>query len=466
MSQRFVTALACAVVAACAGPRPSAPSASVVIAPAAWRDGRGGIGEVDAEWWKAFGDPVLTGLVAEALGGNDDLAIAAERVEEARAQLSLVRSDLSPRIDGSLGGVRQRDVGPFGAARVQTAAQPGVTIGYDVDLFGRLRDASAASAATLLATEDAREAVRLAVASSVASAYVTMRALDARLVVARATLTERRSALGLATRRARAGYSSALEMRQAEAEYHATEQIVPQTELAIVRQENALRVLLGRTPGTVPRGAPLADLTVPRVPAGLPADVLRRRPDVAQAERQIVAADRNLDSARAAFMPDVRLAGSGGAALSTLLADPVALWSIGGSILAPIFEGGRLRSQSDAAASRRNQAAFGYRRVALQAFREVEDGLAAADRTTQQLAAVAAQRIALAQAVRIASNRYDAGYAPYLDQLDAERGLLGSELAVIQAQSDRLLAAVSLFQAVGGGWRGDGADVTSPGRTP
>ena len=184
----------------------------------------------------------------------------------------------------------------------------------------------------------------------------------------------------------------------------------------------------------------------------LPADLLRRRPDIAQAEQQIVAADRSLDSARAAFLPSIRLGASGGYVDSTLIQDPVGIFSIGGSILAPLFEGGRLHAQADTAAARRDQAAYFYRRVALNSFREVADALAAVQRTSEQELALRQQRDALARALVQATNRYRAGYSSYLEQLDAQRGLLSADLSLVQANSDRLTAAVSLFQALGGGW--------------
>lgn len=440
------------ILQSCAGPRPETPITATVAPPGGWRSVNASNTMVDADWWSAFGDPVLTRLVETALAGNTDIAIAVARVDEARAQLNQARADLLPRLDGSAGVLRQRDVGALGTARIQTAAQPALAASYEVDLFGRIRNANAAARAGLQASADARDAIRLSVAATTASAYITLRSLDARLRIARATLADRASALRFATRRADTGYSSALEMRQAEAEYRATEQLIPQAQLAITRQENAISILIGTAPGDVVRGRDIADLLAPTVPPGLPSALLRRRPDIAQAEQLVVAADRTLDAARAAFLPSVRLTGTVGAAFSTLLADPITLWSLGGSILAPIFEGGRLRAQSDAAAARRDQAAFAYRRTALQAFREVEDGLAATTRSSEQLAALRQQRAALSAGLRLATNRYDAGYSPYLDQLDAQRGLLTAELSVVQAEADRLLAAVALYQAVGGGW--------------
>jgi NodT family efflux transporter outer membrane factor (OMF) lipoprotein len=245
-----------------------------------------------------------------------------------------------------------------------------------------------------------------------------------------------------------------LELRQAEAEYEATARIVPQVELAIRRQENALRFLAGQAPGPIARGKPLADLDFPAVAAGLPSELLRRRPDIAEAEYRLAASDSNLAAARKRFLPQVRLTGSAGYAISTLLADPISLFSLGGSILAPIFSGGRLEAQAEGAAARRDQAAFAYRRTALGAFREVEDALAASQRLDEQRAIAAAQVAQLAEGLRLATNRYRAGYSPYLEQLDAQRGLLSARLGLIDDIAAALTSRVQLFAALGGGWDG------------
>jgi NodT family efflux transporter outer membrane factor (OMF) lipoprotein len=223
-------------------------------------------------------------------------------------------------------------------------------------------------------------------------------------------------------------------------------------ELEIRQQENALSVILGDDPHDIERGAELSAMSSPTLPLLLPSELLRRRPDIAQAERSIVAADRSLDAARAAFMPDVRLGASGGYVNSSLIPDPVAVFALGGSILAPLYEGGRLHAQADAAAARRDEAAFAYRKAALNAFREVENALAAVQRTGEREQILRQQRDSLAQALEQATKRYREGYSSYLDQLDAQRGLLSAELSVVQAAGDHLAALVSLFQALGGGW--------------
>jgi NodT family efflux transporter outer membrane factor (OMF) lipoprotein len=294
------------------------------------------------------------------------------------------------------------------------------------------------------------------VSAAVASGYITLLALDARLALARQTLASRADALRIARSRTDAGYTSQLELRQSEAEYEATARVIPQAELAALRQENALSVLIGISPRAVDRTASFADLIQPAVPDGLPADLLRRRPDLAQAEFTLAAADATLAAARKQFLPQVRLTGSAGVTLASSLDDPVRLWSIGTSILEPLFTGGRLQAQTDTAAARRDQAALGYRRTVLIAFREVEDNLIARQKLAEQTAHIEQQRAAVAEALRHASNRYRAGYSPFLEQLDAQRQLFETELALIQSRADQLTTTVALYQAMGGGWQQDG----------
>jgi multidrug efflux system outer membrane protein len=447
-----VLALVLVALAGCAGVRPPPPVEAAVIPPAAWRNSPGGDQPIDAEWWRRFGDPVLPQLVQAALAHNSDVAVAAARVDEARAQARLARAGLAPQLDLAGGASRTRELSALGAATTTTGGEPELTVSYDLDLFGRLRSASAAARASLLASQGARDSVRLAVVAATATGYLTLRALDAQLDTAQATMTGRAAALRIARRQAETGYTSQLEYRQAQAEYRAAEQLIPQTELAISRQEDSLSLLTGTAPRAIPRGVAFQQLVAPPLPEGLPADVLRRRPDLFEAEQNLVAADRSLDSARAAFLPDVQLTGSVGLILSNALANPVRVWSAGGSILAPLFDGGRIAAQADVAAARRNQAAFAYRSAALTAFREVEDALAAVSRLEEQEVALRAQREALAESLRLATNRYRAGYSPYLEQVLAQRSLLAADLSLIQARSDRLSAYVGLYRALGGGW--------------
>ncbi|WP_184648719.1 efflux transporter outer membrane subunit [Sphingopyxis sp. JAI128] len=439
-------------LAACAGPHVATTAVAPVAPPVAWRTAAGPTATLERDWWRAFGDPALAALVERALANNSDIGVAAARVREARANVALARAQTLPAIDATLGGGRSRSVNPFGQPGEQNFAQPQVQVAYEVDLFGRLDDQKAAARDQYFASEAAHDAVRLSVAAAAAANYVTLRGLDARLEVARATVEARAESLRIAKSRVGSGYSPKLELEQAQAEYDATAQIVPQIELAIARTEDALSLLVGDTPRAIGRGDTLAALTVPPVPDGLPSELLRRRPDVAQAEYQLAATDRNLAAARKRFLPQLRLTSAAGAAFSTLLADPVTIWSVGGSILAPIFQGGRLTAQADVAGAQRDQAAFAYRRTALTAFREVEDALAAVRLIDRQMLFARSQRDALAEGLRLATNRYREGYSPYLEQLDAQRGLLGAELSLIQLRAEALSARIQLFQAMGGGW--------------
>jgi NodT family efflux transporter outer membrane factor (OMF) lipoprotein len=405
------------------------------------------------EWWRTLGDPVLDALVARALANNPDIGIAAGRVREARAQETLARAQLVPSLDLGVSASHGRSLSALGTPSESTVAQPVFQAAYEVDLFGRISDQIEAARASAEASEAARDSTRLSVAAATATGYVTLRGLDARLAIVQQTVAARAEALRIARDRAEIGYTSQLELRQAESEYRAATQILPQAQLAIARQENALSVLVGDSPRDIARGVALEALRRPAVPEGLPSDLLRRRPDIVQAELTLAASDASLAAARAQFLPQVRLTGSAGGIASSLIGDPVGIWSLGGSVLAPLFQGGRLRAGVESAAGRRDQAAFGYQRTVLTAFREVEDNLAAVVRLSQQRTEIELQRDALAEALRHASNRYQAGYSSYIEQLDAQRNLLSAQLTLVQLEADQLNALIALHQALGGGWR-------------
>lgn len=433
--------------------RPPPPAASI-SPPPRWRVSVGPTVEIEREWWRGYGDPVLDKLIERALANNADVAIAAARVREAQAQERQARSRLFPSLDLAVGGARARSLSAFGTPSTASSIEPQLQAAWEVDLFGRVRNLAGAARQQYFASEAAHDAVVLAVASTTASSYITLCALDARLKVTRETLVARTEALHIAESRARVGYSSRLDLAQARAEFESTAQTVPQLELAIAQQENALSSLIGEPPGSIERGAQLAALHIPPIPAGLPADVLRRRPDIAQAEYQLAATDLNLAASRKAFLPNVQITGAAGAVFASGLDDdPVSLFSLGASVLAPILDGGLAAAQRDEAAALRDQAAFNYRATVLAALSEVEDSLVALQRLAEQAKHVEAQRNALAEAFFHATNRYRAGYSPHLDQLDAQRGLLSAELSLVQIQADGLTASVNLYRAMGGGWQ-------------
>jgi outer membrane protein, multidrug efflux system len=436
----------------CLGERPAIPAAAAVSPQPGWRTSVAGQSEIDTQWWSAFGDPTLDALVQRALDNNADVDRAAAAVAEARARLRSARAEQGPEIDlTGLGGfTRQLEViGPV----TTWGAEPALSIGWDLDLFGRLKNATAASKAELLSTKASRDAVALATASTTAAAYISLLGLDERLRIARQTVAARAEELRIQKRQTDAGYSSQLELKQADAEYRDAQNLVPQLELAVAQEEDALSVLLGVPPAAVERDASsLARLTTPVVPAVLPSDLLRRRPDIHAAEEEVVAADRSLDSARAAMLPQFSLTGNVGGAFATVLPTPESFYLIGVSALAPIFDSGRRHANADVAAAQRDEAAFAYRGAALKSFEEVEDALAAIQQLEERRKVLAAEVDADAAALRVSAERYQAGYAPYINQIDAQRSLLSAQLALAQVETDRMLAFVTLYEAMGGGW--------------
>lgn len=452
MKRRSLALVATSALAlsACAPTLQQAPPDAAVSAPAQWRTQLEGTAPVERDWWNAFGDPQLSRLVEQAQRNNPDVRIAAARVEEARATELGSRGYLLPTLGAGAEGAYRREVSPFGQPRTTAVAQPAFRASYELDLFGKNAARVDAAEAGVAASAAAEEAARLSVSAATASGYITLLALDARREVLDETLKARGEALKFARDRAEVGYTSQLELRQAEAEYQATAQQVPQLKAQIARQENALSVLTGELPGAIVRGGTLADLRRPAAPATLPSELLRRRPDIAAAEYRIASADAKMRVARADFMPSLNLGASAGVALSDLLADPVGIWSLGGSILAPIFQGGKLQAQLDGATAQRDQAAWAYRSTVLDAFREVEDRKVVLANLDEQERALVAQQAAVADALRHARNRYRAGYTPYIEQVDAQRALLGVELSLVQVKADELTALVGLYQAVGG----------------
>jgi NodT family efflux transporter outer membrane factor (OMF) lipoprotein len=433
--------------------------ASTLDLPTAWRAQTPRVGPdaaVEREWWRAFGDPALDALVAQVLARNGDLRTAQSRLQEYQARIRVARSAQEPNLSLGLGPTRARSIGPFGTPIETTSFTGNVQAAYEFDPFGRLEAATRAAHFDYAAQQAAADAVALSVAANTASGYLNLRGLDAQLALARATLRSRQQSLDLARRQFEVGYSSRLELSQAEAEYRTTAAVVPQLERAITQQENALAVLAGASPGPVARGADLIALQPPAIAPGLPSELLRRRPDIAQAERSVAAADASLAAARDQMLPSLRLTASvGGYArnLPDLLGAGTTLWSVGGSVLAPIFDAGRLRAQAEISASLRDRAVFAYESVVRNAFAETENALAGVQRLGEQLEQAEARRVAAAEVLRIAHNRYRNGYSSYLEELDAQRNDFSAETNVLQLRASWLAAHVDLYRALGGGWQ-------------
>jgi multidrug efflux system outer membrane protein len=448
-----------ALLGACRIPVQDAPAPTLVV-PAAWRSAAapttvGPGAAVEGDWWRAFNDPTLDALVAQALAGNGDIRTAQSRLQEYGARIRVAQAAGAPQLTVGLTPARSRAIGPLGTPIETTTLTGNVQAAYELDPFGRLENATRAARFDLAAQDAAAAAVALSVAANTASGYLNLRGLDAQLALARATLVSREQSLALARRQFEVGYTSRLEVAQSEAEYRATAGVVPQLERSIAQQENALAVLLGTSPGPVARGTELTALRPPAIAFGLPSELLRRRPDVAQAERTVASLDASLAAARDQMLPSLRLTASVGAYahdLPNLLGSGTALWSVGGSILAPVFDAGRLRAQAEIAASLRDRAVFAYETAVRNAFADTENALTAVRRLGEQLEQAEARRAATSEALRVARNRYRNGYSSYLEELDAQRNAFSADTTALQLRASWLAAHVDLYRALGGGW--------------
>lgn len=450
--------LASALLLQACGTLESSPSQTTLTMPAQWTAAASATPSpptIHSSWWSELNDPVLNSLVEQVLASNLDLQVAAARVKEARAMAHVQEAAQLPNLDFSMGGQRSRSISAaLGQPVVGQSTQPQLLASYEVDVWGRIANQRAAANAQWLASAAAQDSAKLSMVATTVASYLELRGLDAQLSLAERTLGVREQALKLARSREQAGYSSALDTQQSEAEYYATAQAIPQIQQAIVRHEHALNLLAGQAPRPVARGKDLAELQLPRIPeVGVPSQLLQRRPDLAAAQEQLIASDASLAVAKARLLPSVQLSASlGGISSSLLHGDPFTLWSLGGSILAPLFDGNRLQSMVTAADAQREQALASYQKAVLTAFAEVEDQLSAITRLDQQLQQAQAQQGALEKAVRLANNRYREGYVSYLDALDAQRNLFSVQQSVLQLQTDRLIAATNLYRALGGGW--------------
>ena len=412
--------------------------------------------QIEAQWWRAFGDGALDRYVEAALAHNTDLLVAGTRLDAARAQLRLAQSALGPTLRASAGAQAEHTLNSSGIGTTRSL-QPGLQASWEPDLWGRLRSQASAAELQLGASQADRDAVALSVSITTAQTYIGLLSLEAQLAQTRDTAASRAEALRIAQDKVRVGYISQLQLTQAESEYEAVLQVLPQLEASIARQYNALQLLTGELPGLrAPAGvqpALLANLRLPEVPVALPSELLRRRPDLAQAERLLAASDATLAASRAAFLPQVALSASLGALyINALSYNPINVWSLGGSVLAPLFDQGRLAAQYDSATAQRDGAAFTYRGAALKAFGEVENALVGVDRLAQQMAHVSRRSAILARSVEHAKARYEAGYAPYLEQLDAQRNLYQTEIEAITVRQAQLVNQLDLYKAMGGGW--------------
>jgi outer membrane protein, multidrug efflux system len=417
----------------------------------------------DIPWWELFKDPVLQDLTRDALRNNYDLRTAAARVEEARAQIGVTRSFLYPQIDVNGGGSAQQ---------VSRLTDPPESLGsrrsfqnwfgvfnmvWEIDVFGRIRRQTEAATAIYVATEMDRRGVLIALIADVAQAYFNLRELDLELEVARRTLQLNDETTQFYQRRLDGGVSNRLELNQAIANRARTAAVIPDLERRIVIQENLINFLLGRNPGTIPRGPVLtAQYYPPTVPAGLPVALLERRPDVQSAEQLLVAANANIGAARALFFPNFSLSAAlGGTSHDfTDLADKrAAIWSVSGGILQPIFQGWRLFWNYESTIARFDQLLAQYEKAAQNGFREVADALITIEKLRDVRVEQEAQVAALQDASSLSRLRYDTGLANYLEVLIADQDFFDAEIELVRTRGAQLNSVVQLYRALGGGWQ-------------
>ncbi len=420
-----------------------------------------------AAWWSQFNDPVLDALIQQAIAQNKDLMVAAARVDEYYGRLMTTRSALYPQLSAGLSGGRERyPATPLTREYESTQVQASVMASWEIDLFGRLRRLRESARADLLGTEYARDATLISLEASVATAYISLRDLDQRLVISRATLDSRAGALTLYKERFEGGVVSQVQVSQADSEYAVALAAEHDFEQQIAQQENALSLLLGQNPGPIPRGRPIDQIAVPSIPAGLPSALLDQRPDIRQAEQALVSANAQIGAARAQYFPAISLTGLFGAAstaLSSLWSGPAKMWSYAGAASLPIFTAGAIAGTVKEAEARQQEALFTYQSTIQSAFADVEDALVGEQQTKEQLAAVDRQVRALDQYASLSRALNEGGYTSYLEVLDAERSLFNAQLSQSSLQGLRLIQVVNVYKALGYGWPVGNAPVASSG---
>jgi outer membrane protein, multidrug efflux system len=420
----------------------------------------------DLKWWEVFRDADLQQLVRTALQQNYDLREAVARVEAARANLGITRSDQFPQVgvSGDLQFTRLSRDGSFALPRSFVASQNRNwgeaslnLLSFEIDLWGRLRRATEAARANLLSTEENRKAVVTTLVSDVATAYFTVRELDYELEISKRTLETRRTSLQLIQARQAGGVSNLLDLRQTEQLVDTAAETIPTLQQQIEQTENQISLLLGKNPGEVMRqGRFNEDLFPPEVPTGLPSALLGRRPDIRAAEQNLIAANAEIGVARAAYFPRLSLSGLlGGQStqLSSLFSGPHSAWSFVPQITQPIFTAGRLRSNVRLAEAQRDGALVQYQKTIQIAFTEVSNALIAHQRVRESRVQQQALVVALQDRKRLAYARYIGGVDTQLNALDADRDLLRAELDLRQIKLNELLSVVQLYKALGGGWQ-------------
>jgi multidrug efflux system outer membrane protein len=412
----------------------------------------------DLPWWQVFQDSALQDLIRRALKQNYDLQTATEKITQARAQLRVTRSDQFPQLTANANAVDERSFQGFPfTTRYGTYAADAT---FQLDVFGQLRRATESARAQLLATEYAQRTEILTLVSDVASDYFALLSLDLQLQITRDTIKTQEDAVKLTHYRLQHGVATKLDVLQAKQVLDTANAQLPELQRQIGLEEDALSILLGDYPQSVTRGLALVDQKFPpEVPAGLPSSLLARRPDISQAEQNLISANAQIGVAKAAFFPQISLTGSGGGAVgrstvfSSIINSNIGTWSVGGQLTQPIFEAGKLRGNLHIAESQQRQSLIAYKQAIQRAFKDVSDALIAYQKYYEVRTAQQTTVQDLSDSVSTSLKRYRGGIATYLEVLDNQRSLFSAQLTLAQDRGNEFQSLVQLYKALGGGWR-------------
>jgi outer membrane protein, multidrug efflux system len=460
---KFIVAFLAILCSGCAvGPnykKPAVPVPPEYRGAAAEQGGRSAAASFgDQKWWDTFQDEALRDLIQTALKENYDVRIAAARILEARAQLGITRADQLPTVAASAASVNQRIPQSARIPSIDTTAnQVSVSLAWELDFWGKFRRATESARASLLAQEWAQRQVISSLVSDVASAYFQLRELDLELEISRKTLASRTDSLRLTQVLADHGATSMLDVRQAEQLVYGAAASIPDLEQRIEQQENFISTLIGKNPESIARGRKLLDQPhALQVPAGLPSSLLERRPDIRQAEQELIAANAQIGVAKADYFPRIALTGSGGyqsSALTSLFAGQAGLWTFGASAVQPLFEGGRIRNRVKLAQAQTEEATLFYQHTVQQAFRDVSDALVGYSKSQEFRAQLEQLTNSAQEATKLSNMRYKGGAASYLEVLDSDTRYFVAQVSLAQAQLRELESLVQIYRSLGGGWQ-------------
>jgi outer membrane protein, multidrug efflux system len=452
----------CSLAVGCAvGPNYHRPA---VQTPATFRDANGNhsvdpqtASYADLPWWQVFRDPQLQDLIRTALKQNYDLQIATERINAARAEVVVTRSSLFPQVSGNGNFTGGKE---FNFQTKQNFLTLTADAAFQLDFFGKLRRATEASRAELLATEDAKQTVTLTLVSDLASDYFNLLQLDLELQITHDTITSQQDSVKLTNLRLTHGVATKLDVLQAQQTLDTANAQIPDLERQIAQEEDAISILLGDYPHGIARGLSLVEQTLPpEIPPGLPSSLIERRPDIREAEQNLVAANAEVGVAKAEFFPQVSLTGSGGgafgrsSAFSNLMSSQLGIWSYGAQVSQPIFTGGALRGNLRLAKSQDRQALLSYQQTIQRAFGDVSDALIGYQKLHEVRLRDQDTVADLQESVRLSNLRYSGGTTGYLEVLDGQRALFAAELELAQARGAEYQGLVQLYRALGGGWQ-------------